>query len=274
MDTKISVIIPTYKPERYLLDCLKSLEHQTFAKNDFEVIIVVNGPREPYYGEISDFIKDFKCNFKIFYTDICGVSNARNLGIDKSRGVYLTFIDDDDYISPCFLEELYKHASKDIISISNSQDFSDKSGEDIICENQSQAYKKFSVKGVQRYEKIRSFFSGPWMKLIHRDIIGDRRFDVRFKNGEDALFNFLISNRFKFVDFTSPEAVYYKRSREGSALANLKFNQYIFKNTVALIKEYTQIYFSDKSYSFTFYSTRVLGALHTLLVAIRPTKKK
>ena len=57
---KISVIIPTYKPEKYIYDCLKSLEEQTISKDFFEVIIVLNGDKQPYYDDIYEHISHIK----------------------------------------------------------------------------------------------------------------------------------------------------------------------------------------------------------------------
>lgn len=59
---KISVIIPTYKPKAYLWECLDSLVAQTFAKKDFEVLLVLNGCLEPYRSEIEHILK--KINIK------------------------------------------------------------------------------------------------------------------------------------------------------------------------------------------------------------------
>lgn len=55
------------------------------------------------------------------------------------------------------------------------------------------------------------------MKILHRDIIGRRRFDIRFKNSEDSLFMTLVSDKIESVRFTSSSAVYYRRIRRGSA---------------------------------------------------------
>ena len=107
---KVSVIIPTYKPQAYIWECLDSIKNQTFPKEDFEVILVLNGCNEPYYSQIKEYIDnnlvDYNVNF--IQTDQGGVSNARNIALDAAKGEYVTFIDDDDYISPKYLEELYK----------------------------------------------------------------------------------------------------------------------------------------------------------------------
>ena len=96
---KISVIIPTYQPKDYLWECLNSLTSQTISKDDYEVIIVLNGCDEPYKSQIQSYI-DAKegFHFSLIQTDVPGVSNARNIGLDKSKGEYISFIDDDPWV--------------------------------------------------------------------------------------------------------------------------------------------------------------------------------
>ena len=53
---KISVIIPSYKPQDYLWQCLDSICNQTFPKQDYEVILVLNGCNEPYNSQIKQYI--------------------------------------------------------------------------------------------------------------------------------------------------------------------------------------------------------------------------
>ncbi|MCF2604299.1 glycosyltransferase family 2 protein [Parabacteroides distasonis] len=53
---KIFVIIPTYKPQAYLWECLDSMVAQTFPKEEFEVILVLNGCTEPYKSDIERYI--------------------------------------------------------------------------------------------------------------------------------------------------------------------------------------------------------------------------
>ena len=85
---KISVIIPTYKPQAYLWECLDSLVAQTFSKEDFEVVLVLNGCTEPWKSQIQEYIdaKMKGMNVKFIHTEQGGVSNARNMGLDAAEG--------------------------------------------------------------------------------------------------------------------------------------------------------------------------------------------
>lgn len=104
---KISVIVPTYQPANYLWECLDSLCRQTLAPEEFETVIVLNGCNEPYFGRIQQYIHEHpNHNFQLIQTEEGGVSNARNIGIDQSKGEYLSFLDDDDWITDNYLEEL------------------------------------------------------------------------------------------------------------------------------------------------------------------------
>lgn len=100
------------------------------------------------------------------------------------------------------------------------------------------------------------------MKLIPMSFIQGRRYDVRFKNGEDSLFMFLISDKLHKISFTSKNAVYYRRYRIGSATMSKKNIWGIVNNQLRMIKEYSLIYFSHPiEYSLNFYLTRIMGAV-------------
>ena len=130
VEMKISVIIPSYKPKGYLWECLESLYNQTFPSNDFEILLVLNGCCEPYKSQIEEFLKGKDmCNVCLIQTNQLGVSNARNIGLDRAKGDYITFIDDDDYVSPSYLEELYEKALPDTISLCYPYAFNDGSPE-------------------------------------------------------------------------------------------------------------------------------------------------
>ena len=85
----ISVIIPTHKPQRYIEVCLRSLDAQTLDKNRYEVLIILNGEKEPYYSTIQHLLDSYELNGRLLYTDVAGVSNARNIGLDNAEGNYI-----------------------------------------------------------------------------------------------------------------------------------------------------------------------------------------
>lgn len=262
---KISVIVPTYKPQAYLWECLESIFNQTLPKSDYELVLVLNGCNEPYNTQILDWLSKHKdMNVQFFQTDTGGVSNARNIALDNERGEYVTFIDDDDLISTAYLKELYEKATPDTVSLCYPYAFNDgKIEKQLLSYGVTDAYNYcIEHKCNKLTSMVRKYFSGPCMKLIPISFIQDRRFDVRFKNGEDSLFMFLISDKTKKFAFTSKDAVYYRRYRDNSAYTRSKTKREIIANKTSLIKAYISIYLSKpQKYSLLFFITRLLGTL-------------
>lgn len=263
---KISVIVPTYKPQSYLWECINSLACQTFPMKDFEVILVLNGCDKPYIDDIEGYLTQCpQLNINFIHIEEKGVSNARNFAIEIAKGDYLTFIDDDDYVSPSYLEELFDKAAPDTITLSYPYAFKDGSPEVQLPYDMTQTFLDLSLMGKQYFVPSRKFFSGPCMKLIPKGFIRDKRFDVKFKNGEDSLFMFLISDKFLYVDYTSKHATYYRRIRQGSAVNTQTWYNKIV-NRIALMYNYTKIYLGNpRKYSFVFYFTRMLASIHALI---------
>ena len=261
---KISVIVPTYKPQAYLWECLDSIYNQTFPKADYELLLVSNGCNEPYNTQILDWLSKHKdLNVQFFQIDTGGVSNARNIALDNAKGEYVTFIDDDDLISTAYLKELYEKATPDTVSLCYPYAFNDGDIEKQLPYSITKAYDYICKHKCKNLSSMaRKFFSGPCMKLIPMSFIHDRRYDVRFKNGEDSLFMFLISDKIDKVSFTSKDAIYYRRFRENSACTRSKTKREIIANKMNMIKAYISIYLrKPQKYSLLFFITRLLGAL-------------
>ncbi len=264
---KISVIIPTYRPGSYLFECLDSLSQQAMDYSWYEVLIVLNGEQHNYEDGILKYIEDHPdVNYVYLYSPKPGVSRARNVGLDAAQGEYIAFIDDDDYISQNYLEELYKHAGKNIIPVCRPLSFID--GTSVYEEYSiTKEFDRFHNMGRLPFYIPKRFFNGPVYKLIHRDVIGDRRFDERFKNGEDSLFMFLISDRMRYVEFADESAVYYRRIRENSATQSKKPFGYSFFNYSRLIVEHTIIFFRDyPNYSSRFYISSIIGRIKSIIL--------
>lgn len=265
---KISVIIPSYRPQSYLYECLMSLERQRFDKQCFEVIIVLNGCCEPYRSEIVGWLSHMSLNAYVLQTEVAGVSNARNIGLDHAQGDFITFIDDDDLVSETYLSAMYAIAAQGRIPLSNLIAFQEDDLQKHIPYYISQVYNDHVKEGiVDDIVKVRSYFSTSYCKLLGRDIIGERRFNVQFTHGEDSLFMFLISDRCHSFQLTSPDVVYYRRIRAGSAISMLtswRFRRRL-QQAWKCIWQYTQVYWSAcRSYNLRFYITRVCAALRQL----------
>ena len=102
--TLISIIIPIYNVENYLRQCLDSIVTQTYQ--NFECLLINDGSTDHSADICSEYVsKDSR--FKYFEKENGGVSSARNLGIEHSKGEYITFIDSDDWVDSDYLEVLY-----------------------------------------------------------------------------------------------------------------------------------------------------------------------
>ena len=265
---EISVIVPTYKPQAYVFECLESLKSQTVSKENFEIIMVLNGPKDPYFSDLKSYIdtnmNDY--NVSLVHTDVPGVSNARNMGLDRAKGKYVTFIDDDDYVSPAYLESLYAKAGANTVVICYPYFFKDGEPELQLKYKMTDIYEDNYDKQCRISSSVRSFFSGPCMKLIPSHFISDIRFDTRLRNGEDTLFMFAISYNVGKICFSDRSAIYYRRDRVGSAVNSRRSLKTIYKSNFIQIVEYTRFLLSKPfKYNWFFYFTRVAGALNAII---------
>lgn len=110
----ISVIVPVYNVEEYLHYAMSSLLNQTYK--NFEVILVNDGSTDSS-GQICDkYAKQYN-NIFSYHKENGGLSDARNFGITKSKGEYITFLDPDDYLENYALELLIGIQQKNNVDI-------------------------------------------------------------------------------------------------------------------------------------------------------------
>lgn len=265
---RLLVIIPTYLPGEYLKECLLSLNNQSCSFDDFEVVIILNGEREPYFDIICRYLKGMKFNYQLIYTENKGVSNARNIGIEygfQTNKDFILFLDDDDKLSSTYIENCLKKASAEHLIISNYKtflnDLDDRFGEDYL----SRAYQRNVNKHFSLYQ-YRSFFSSMCGKVIPLGFINEIRFNPKFKLGEDSLFGFELSKNVLNCVLTDEHSIYYRRLRVGSASRSKPSINYKISNYVNLIFLYTKIYISNiRKIPFSFYMSRVIASIIHIL---------
>ena len=114
-DALISIIIPVYNVEKYINRCLESVINQTYK--NIEIILVDDGSPDRS-GEICENFSKTDSRIKVFHKMNGGLSDARNYGVKKANGAYITFIDSDDYVSVNYITYLYNILQKNHADIS------------------------------------------------------------------------------------------------------------------------------------------------------------
>lgn len=100
---KISVIVPVYKVEDYLEECVTSIRNQTYENT--EIILVDDGSPDRS-GEMCDQLATQDSRIKVVHKENGGLSSARNAGLDVATGEYVSFVDSDDWIAPDMYQRL------------------------------------------------------------------------------------------------------------------------------------------------------------------------
>lgn len=226
MEDLISVIIPVYKVEKYINKCIDSIINQTYA--NLEIILVDDGSPDNC-GKICDEYAEKDNRIKVIHKKNGGLSEARNYGIDISKGRYIAFVDSDDYVSDNYIEYMYK-LLKD-----NNADMS-------ICGIQivNDEHKKYKVveTNVDVYTTEEAFENllyaegievAAYGKLYPKEYFDDVCFPVGEKY-EDTAIMAVLMNKAKKIVFGSQKCYFYY-TRPGS-ISRSGFN----KNELDYIK--------------------------------------
>lgn len=105
IDVLISIIVPVYNVEQYLVDCVKSIQNQTYK--NLEIILVDDGSPDKC-GKICDDLAKEDTRIKVIHKENGGLSSARNEGLAIAKGEYFGFVDSDDCIHPQMYELLLR----------------------------------------------------------------------------------------------------------------------------------------------------------------------
>lgn len=225
----ISVIVPAYNVELYILKCIDSILLSTFK--DIEVIAIDDGSADNTL-EILKSIKDTRFSFISLQTR-SGLSIARNTGIDKASGKYISFVDADDWVSPCMLERfvntvetldadivfcnhylVYKDKTINACDIKEDLQFAEKARID-------QYIHMFMIKGMKEYEPY--FPMGQvWGTLYNASLIKNN--NLRFTEGmqykEDVIFNLYAAHHSRNIIRLNEPLYYYNKCNLGSLTAS------------------------------------------------------
>ncbi|MBQ0149821.1 MAG: glycosyltransferase family 2 protein [Bacteroidales bacterium] len=189
----ISVIVPAYNAEQYLHRCIDSILAQTFK--DFELLLIDDGSKDNS-GVICDEYAAKDERVRVFHKENGGVSSARNTGLEKAEGTWITFCDADDTVNPSWLAIFadYFEESCDLIC----QGFDCKK---TVFNHGAHPHIRdgryiYGINGAGSVTDILpSLFSNHlinflWIKAFKSDLIKEHNlaFDTTLRDGEDFIF--------------------------------------------------------------------------------------
>lgn len=210
---KVSVILPVYNVEDYLEQCLDSLVNQTYKNT--EIVVVNDGSPDNSQKIIDKYSKKYK-NIISIKKENGGVSSARNLGIEKSTGEYIMFVDGDDYVSHDIIEKLVECIKKEKCDVACA---------DIIKFFDSE--KTIYYKTLPEYssDNKKNYIigdSGPCAKLFKKELFNELEFRKLAYEDLDIIPTLAtIANKIGYIK----EGLYFYRQVEGSATRLTKYNE-------------------------------------------------
>ncbi|MBO2544803.1 glycosyltransferase family 2 protein [Salegentibacter sp. BDJ18] len=227
-DSEITLIIPVFNAEKYIIRCLDSVKLQNYK--NFEVILINDGSTDNSENIILDFMKSDN-RFRYFTQSNAGPSSARNLGIKEAKGKYLAFIDADDWLRPDYLEKLVTPMQKPII--------------DLVCAGYYEVNRDYPkglklhdfqpevfTKSIDKRSFQANLFNGVsgvlWGKLFRKEIflVNNIEFHPNLRLSEDLLAVIEYSLYLNKV-FIIPDAIYfYNRLNETGLSQGISIEKY------------------------------------------------
>ena len=174
----VSVIVPIYKVEKFLYQCVKTILQQSYE--NLEIILVDDGSPDNC-GKICDEFATQDHRIKVIHKQNGGLSDARNVGIDVATGGYITFIDSDDYIMTDMIESLMSiivDKNTDIAQCAYIRCQADCFGSIKQGLSQSNKITVYSESKMSAYVKENVISTASWGKIYKRSLFDGIRFPI------------------------------------------------------------------------------------------------
>ena len=216
--TKISVIIPVYNTEKYIEKCLESLAGQTMQ--DFEVIIVNDGSTDNSKKVIKDYMKNSNLDIRYLEKENGGLASARNYGVERALGKYISFLDSDDYLDKNLFSNLEKYMDEDIDLIKFKMKTVDEK-ENVIEKLDGPVFDVCT--GEEGYKKLCTtdkYMDPACIYLYRREFFVENNFKYKLRYHEDFGLTSLIMIQAK--TFVSTESFGYNYLQTGESLTRGK----------------------------------------------------
>lgn len=221
----VSILVPVYNVSQYLHQCLYTLTNQTLK--NIEIVCVNDGSTDNSLAILQEYAK-LDDRIKIVDKPNGGLPSARNAGLDVAQGVYVGFVDSDDFVDLNMFSRMYNEAiSKDAdIVVCGGFCYPNVDVDRWLDETLSPRdvfYPKANLQDILNERGSKPFL---WRNLVRKDLID--KYHIRLKEdiviGEDMAFQFKIYPLAKRVAFISDRLYYYRNSRPDSLMNNKQYN--------------------------------------------------
>lgn len=223
----ISVIIPVYKVEAYIQDCIRSLVIQSYK--NFEVILVDDAGGDRSINLAITELINSDISWRVIYNSCNrGLSYSRNIGVENARGEYLYFLDSDDYIDADCLMNLYEEilsSGADMVYGSIAYDINGSLKSSPWMFND----REFSSMIPMHLYVTQKAFVMAWNRLISKQFYDQAR--VSFIDGivhEDEPWSFSLIIRAKKISFVKQITYYYRK--HNASITSQPLNEYRLKS--------------------------------------------
>ena len=242
---EVSIIVPVYKVENYLRQCVDSILAQTFT--DFELILVDDGSKDRS-GQICDEYAEMDERVTVIHKENSGPSDTRNRGIEQAAGNYFMFVDSDDYIAPTMVECLYQSILKenaDIAACNFLYSFEDDRNQDFSTNIQWEVVSGAEIFYNRKNDRSCGYWTVVWNKLYKSKVFGKLRFRAGKYYEDEFWANDIYQMDIKMV--TIPECLYYYRQHGNNSMktTNSKKNLDILE----ALQERIGVYLMDQTHS-------------------------
>lgn len=227
----VSIIVPVYNKELYISRCLSSLHNQLFK--NFEVLIVNDGATDSSAKVIADFLK-LDNRFRYFEQINQGVSSARNTGLAKANGEWLTFVDADDYIDETYLSDIMRTVAEtpaDLYLWGIKYEYNNGKNEIAMPKNVGVWDKRNFCRTIvhDHYKTTPGIYGYVANKLIRRDIVDKYRlrFSTKYRLMEDFDFYLSYYNKIHSACIFRNSGYHYVKDVAGSSISAVKNVNYL-----------------------------------------------
>ena len=212
----VSIIVPVYNTEKYLMECVDSLINQTYT--NLEILLIDDGSTDNS-GNICDEYSKKDCRVRVIHKENGGVSSARNTGLDLAQGEYISFLDADDVIDKEYVSIMLQKIveTKSDLTFCKYSKFTDESTtvieeklpEHVNVDVHDEAFVKFFCRFFDYKQYI---FASCNRILFRKSLVYDIRFDQNIKISEDLLFWTCIMLNAKLITSVNQHLYFYRQT--------------------------------------------------------------